>query len=933
IHGRLDKIPIDDGHIWAQACYHWLSQNDWDSASAAFHQYDQSKCKQPHLALSLKPCCNISKLKVHSWCLALMQYLLDCGADKKTISVDDGDTYLHAAVKISLVVGKSMELLKYLLKRFCRPDYSDQHNVDRSGNTVLHTAAQQRNAGKKKRQQVIEMLLKAKVDASVRNQSGKVALDYLSSGEPQSKEVLRLAMHNRGKIASTVVDNEETKGGTKASKSADEKQSKSKSRRKDLCDLCEDLYQQAAALLQEEKVIEGLDILTQILAEQHSSSRHEVIVNKTAASIVLALSQIQNLEHMNSLLCISMNYIIKIVEKLANDCLWKQLDMLVRKYRKKHGKDKLKEFATNMTVVQVINEPSLAQNEDLKLQIVINLLNSNASLGSDGGHLAMKYAVDAEHYRVLYELIKRGADTRALSVSPGDTPIHAAAQIALGKDKSHIILEHLLTQYDSKREENGHLDPEQLDKNGDCLFHLVAKVKSSSQAVKVTEILCNRRISGNYVNKDGKLPQDYITKQNDRRLQFLRLAKSVQPTNKQMFNRKKTATKNIPLVEDLNDFGRPADSEANKPAVAKHITKVISTREMRIKKISSLIRLLPDSSNSVFSPVEVVQEVDVNDLTQASDVTDKASLPINPPENKVKTNAAGLDSDSESDESYMSASEVPEEAFCDMGNVMVDVKPASDKLVVIDIIAVSDEEEPGKEVMYELAVDGSDDHTNASVKLNCLETASNAYKVDLQINVEKFDQSVTMGKVMEINNIDHKDIKDLADIPPQYADDIVEIVEDKESDDDADNEETFDVDAQVFDNLEWEVECTAEVWKTLRDKRVSLDLKRRIVHKIQLLASGDWQPHLCKKLVHVLPTLNLFEAKFNKGQRIIWELAVAFSPRLSETAERRLHSEEGGIIQPVRGGNIYSEIIRVWDIVMDHKKIYRLGLCLIVSCR
>ena len=41
-------------------------------------------------------------------------------------------------------------------------------------------------------------------------------------------------------------------------------------------------------------------------------------------------------------------------------------------------------FGTNLTVVPVINEPSLAQNEDLKLQIVLNLLNSNASLGSDG---------------------------------------------------------------------------------------------------------------------------------------------------------------------------------------------------------------------------------------------------------------------------------------------------------------------------------------------------------------------------------------------------------------------------------------------------------------------------------------------------------------------------------------------------------------------
>ena len=60
------------------------------------------------------------------------------------------------------------------------------------------------------------------------------------------------------------------------------------------------------------------------------------------------------------------------------------------------------------------------------------------------------------------------------------------------------------------------------------------------------------------------------------------------------------------------------------------------------------------------------------------------------------------------------------------------------------------------------------------------------------------------------------------------------------------------------------------------------------------------------------------------GSRIMWELAVAFSPRCSESAERRLLPDQGGeITHPVRGGRIYSEIIRVWDIVLDHDKIYR----------
>ena len=61
-------------------------------------------------------------------------------------------------------------------------------------------------------------------------------------------------------------------------------------------------------------------------------------------------------------------------------------------------------------------------------------------------------------------------------------------------------------------------------------------------------------------------------------------------------------------------------------------------------------------------------------------------------------------------------------------------------------------------------------------------------------------------------------------------------------------EETQDLDLLTFDNLEWEVECTAEVWKTLRDPRITQEMKQRIVRSIKFLASGEWRPQLCRKV-------------------------------------------------------------------------------------
>ena len=48
------------------------------------------------------------------------------------------------------------------------------------------------------------------------------------------------------------------------------------------------------------------------------------------------------------------------------------------------------------------------------------------------------------------------------------------------------LLKVLLDKFSEDKEANSHLDPEQLDGKGDCLFHLVAKMKYSSHVLKVT---------------------------------------------------------------------------------------------------------------------------------------------------------------------------------------------------------------------------------------------------------------------------------------------------------------------------------------------------------------------------------------------------------------------------------------------------------------
>ncbi|KAK3740295.1 hypothetical protein QZH41_018527, partial [Actinostola sp. cb2023] len=116
-----------------------------------------------------------------------------------------------------------------------------------------------------------------------------------------------------------------------------------------------------------------------------------------------------------------------------------------------------------------------------------------------------------------------------------------------------------------------------------------------------------------------------------------------------------------------------------------------------------------------------------------------------------------------------------------------------------------------------------------------------------------------------------------------------------------------------FENLTWEVDCTENVWKTMRSKKVTEKTKKQVIEKIRMLAEGRWSSKkLCKRLEGEPKErgILLYESRLTRSARIIWEKTIAFSPRCSNDPELRLSASDHGLI--------YSDIIRVWDIVLDH---------------
>ncbi|NXS59394.1 TRNK1 protein, partial [Brachypteracias leptosomus] len=137
-------------------------------------------------------------------------------------------------------------------------------------------------------------------------------------------------------------------------------------------------------------------------------------------------------------------------------------------------------------------------------------------------------------------------------------------------------------------------------------------------------------------------------------------------------------------------------------------------------------------------------------------------------------------------------------------------------------------------------------------------------------------------------------------------------------------EEILDIETYVqeFDNMTWEIECTPEMLKTLGSKAVPHYLKTRTIMTIKQLGNGEWTRGLQKRLKHLKADIQLYEAKLGKGARMLWELAIDFSPRCSESAEKIMETEQTKSL-PEKSGRIYTEIIRIWAIVLDHCKLNR----------
>ena len=119
------------------------------------------------------------------------------------------------------------------------------------------------------------------------------------------------------------------------------------------------------------------------------------------------------------------------------------------------------------------------------------------------------------------------------------------------------------------------------------------------------------------------------------------------------------------------------------------------------------------------------------------------------------------------------------------------------------------------------------------------------------------------------------------------------------------------------DSLKWEVEFPEKVVKYFKGTS-SEKILCSAIKKIKQLALGIPTKNLklCKP---VRGCEGIYETRVTKAVRILWEVAYQFSPTLTS----KLRSSEALPTAFTDEHHIYSEVIRIWDIVEDHDNLSR----------
>ncbi|KAM4842474.1 TPR and ankyrin repeat-containing protein 1 isoform 3-T3 [Thomomys bottae] len=723
----------------------------------------------------------------------LVQWLISIGASVETI----GPCPLHALMRLCIRAGEN-QLFRWLMNN--RPEWKGRINQkDEVGCTVLHVAATHCPGYSIKRQtENVQMLLRLGADPTILNRQSRSPVDVLKRNK-NFKAIEKINSHLE-KLATCSRELSGQNG---------------------------DIFRKTS-----EQLVQYMNSGNWLL---HNNFLKEEVVQR----FLSLLSSLQEIP--SDLICdINQDCANTFIKFLLENQKWPEVLLLLT--RKVSGEPPLGDCLikdcnlSGLDICTII--PYLSAWDQRKTQLLSCLIDSGAlpeGLQENQGR-PLLMCLRHKDFELAFLLLTKGADPRGISLTEGDTPLHAALHIFLdiNADIGFNFLSHLLDLFWSNPTEFYYLNPNVQDSNGNTLMHLLFQKGMLKRTKKLVDLLVKFDINFNLKNKEGKDAR-YRIKKND----ALLLA----------WNKALTESKRRSRQDSAAHLGKLLKSSG--PC---HMSQ--------LKSQGSFKSLPCGITASTFSAgATVSNDWDFLPDTQVGKQEPEATRPLSLRDRLVR-----------------------------------------DITVLIQQV--------------ELDMSLTEDSPQHSEPLE-VGTGMKGKKAKLR-------QTPNMGSSDCSRN--NSAVQEAGEGPVQVGSGASQLVPNgnrgREDSDDQDNQSMQDMEdcLQDFDNMTWEIECTSEMLKKLSSKMMTKVLKKKVIFTIQQLGNGEWTQSLQKRLKHSKGDIQLFEAKLDRGARMLWELAIDFSPRCSENPEKVVATDRKTCSME-KSGRVYTEIIRIWDIVLDHCKL------------
>ncbi|NXF80610.1 TRNK1 protein, partial [Sclerurus mexicanus] len=782
-----------DALIWQAVIERLAQKGKWRSCLLLLSEKKELPSNLRVNQVSLKNLFETSELYGHGEKVQevaeLVKWLISIGAKAESIGVYP----LHAVIRLCIKATKN-HLFRWLLTQ--RPDLKDRINQqDRDGSTLLHIVASSSEYSQKRSQtEDVIMLLNFGADPTVPDARSRYVVDILKKNK-NFDAVKEVSKHIEKHTSS-----EKQTGGN------------------------------GSAIADTDSLRNVLEQFVQVYRFENGARNKNVLKEDTVKRFLKLLSSLEEIPE--DIPCnISHACANSFIKQLLEKQMWHQVLLLLTgkaNGEKSSGGGLFKNCS--VSDVDISNIIQQCERSDTQVHLIRCLLERGALPDGIGtsSEIPLRICLKKSYFELVYLLLTKGADPRNLSITQGDTPLHAAVSICLNnRDGTGLnILNYLLDLFASRPADFPYLNPNMQDENGNTVMHIVFQRGFSKQTKRITESLAKFDINFNIKNKAGKDVRHRIKKRDPLLL----------------------AWNNAALEKKRHRQDRAGQLvKTSKTVPASEISQSKSTGS------SSGSSLKTPSGNAVH-----------NDLkTPCSIKAKKGQL--------AKQETEGINSPLTLQESLVQAITVL------IQQLKVDDTLRKDYPLVHKPPSAQTNLEEGR----------SSSQPCGSVTY----PEGKRHDWEKKKGAGEFNMALPNGETEEPEEEKGKSL-------------------------------TIVAHEQEFDNMTWEIECTPEMLKTLSNKAVPHDLKTKTIRTIKQLGNGEWSRSLQKPLKHLKADIQLYEAKLNKGARMLWELAIDFSPRCSESPEKIMETEQTKSL-PEKSGRVYTEIIRIWAIVLDHGKLNR----------